>query len=852
MNPINGDLNLLELPGFSVVQPLGKGGMANVYLAKDLRLNRLVALKHIPIEKNQTKNVLAEARALAKIDHVNVVRIYDVIGTGSGVILVMEYVKGVPWHHARLQQTLSLESKLQQMRQLAEGMAAIHQAGIIHGDLKPQNVMISELGAVKILDFGIAQESHGNQAVNASHATIQYAAPEQLRGKAIGEYSDLFSFGILAYEYVVGYHPFGSPDEILDNIHAGKHKDALKVIPAIQADLALLLNILLSHHHKNRPDSFTDVTLTLKEIQKRVALEGESGAETQVLPTSPTNAVGINKRRTLWGVIVAIVGLGVWGAWSFGGPEPPERYVLVKTPHFSANSNSQDGFGQTLVATIDDALRQSIISQSGLRLLPDTLSDVHPGDIQHSALQNGATDLVLSEISCTEATCEVMTSLLNQTGDGAPWIVTGKRSWLVTSQTPLNIYNATRDNLQQLLPSEDAGNRPFVTGKSYDRYINLYQRFWLEDEFNDELLNDLDQVTRQNPHFASAYSLYRAVGMNLFNESGDKLYLDKLESLLLSAPSEVKSQLAYAVDMFNVAMARRQIEQGKSLLNLAAQRGAGEALIAELTARLFVSTGELDKAAKHYLKAAQFRPSVSNLYGLAYTHYGMGNLAQAEQHLLKVRQLDPSYAPAMELLANTYLLGEQLQLAIEQYLALIETTPHSNYLSNLSVAYTLNRDYLRALEYAQQASDRSPDNVYWMLNLADIKQILGQGESARTLYLKILQRVDSQDAASLAIAAQANAHLGSYQLAIEQVNQAKKLTPENGESAFNAAIVYALASENLSAVSQVKEARKLGISAIWFTLPWFEGLCGQQNFDKMLQDTAQGFDRTYSQLLCSG
>ena len=839
-----------NLGGYEVIEKIGEGGMAGVFLARDCRLNRHVALKVLLKGDSNLSSLINEARSLARVNHINVVHVYDVIELTGGMVIVMEYVQGMCLHHLILKPNQSLQDKVDVLLQMARGIQAIHQAGIIHSDLKPSNVIVADNGIVKILDLGIAQQADDRKALPA-YGTCLYASPEQLENKPLSYQSDLFSYGIVAFEFITGVHPFGTTENVLKNIKSGKVKHANQMIPPPRPELSEMFNILLNPNPTKRPDSCSWVVELLESVQKRLALEGASGEQTVAL-TDIQKKANWPKRLAVTSLVSGAVLVCLVAAYMSLKGEAPPRYVLVKTPFLIENSGTVGDFESTLIASMDDALRQHIIADTQLQLLPDTLGHVDVENVHVNAERAGATDVLLSELVCSETYCEASYSLLSQSEQGGPWVVASQKSGMVTTHSPLEVYNATRESVAWLLPTEQSSDDNFHSAATYATYINLYKRFWFNNEYSDALLMELDSFSNQNPYMESVYSLYRSVAMNMFHESGDKHYLTKIEQRLNAAPSEFKSGLSYAVDMFSVYMARRDFSHAQGMLELVELRGGGEALLAETYGRLFLAENKLKQARESYARAVNFRPSASNLYGLAYTYYAIGDLERAETTLVEVRTLSPEFAPAIELLANTYLLREKLVAAIEQYLALIDISPHSNYQSNLSIAYMLKREFSLAHYYAEAAVQQSPDNVYWLLNLADIKKIMGDKEGSHALYRKILAKIEPEDAASLLIAAQANAHIGNYQTAIEQVNMSKKLAPNNGEGAFNAAIVYSIAGEHLSAITQIKDAISLDISRIWFTLPWFEGLCGQSDFGALLDTGTHGTEATYIQTVCGG
>ncbi len=235
---------------YEIISEIGRGGMAKVYKAKDIRLDRNVAIKILNQEyasdKKFVRKFIEEARAAAGISHQNIVNVFDVGEEDDLHYIVMELVEGITLKkYIENVGAISSEDTCRIAIQIAYGIEAAHNNNIIHRDIKPQNIVISDDGYAKVADFGIAKATNGNTINNAVAGSVHYMAPEQARSGFSDEKSDIYSLGITMYEMVTGRLPFDTgnnvsivwshlntpivpPSEYVDNISYGLEQIILK------------------------------------------------------------------------------------------------------------------------------------------------------------------------------------------------------------------------------------------------------------------------------------------------------------------------------------------------------------------------------------------------------------------------------------------------------------------------------------------------------------------------------------------------------------------------------------------------------------------------------------------------
>jgi serine/threonine protein kinase len=221
---------------YKIIEKLGEGGMGEVYLADDLKLDRKVAIKFLPShltnDKENVERFEREAKAAAALNHQNIITIYDILESDDQTCIIMEYVDGHSLRNILYKGFSGLGEILDIIKQICEGLSEAHKANIIHRDIKPENILIDNRGRVKILDFGLAKLKGASKLTKDSSTlgTIHYMSPEQIRGEDIEESSDIWALGILVYEMITGQVPFkGEYDQaIIYSILNEEPEDYLK------------------------------------------------------------------------------------------------------------------------------------------------------------------------------------------------------------------------------------------------------------------------------------------------------------------------------------------------------------------------------------------------------------------------------------------------------------------------------------------------------------------------------------------------------------------------------------------------------------------------------------------------
>jgi eukaryotic-like serine/threonine-protein kinase len=264
-----------QIPGYRIIRKLGAGAMATVFLAKQLSLDRLVAIKVLPKKFSTNQNFIErfykEGRAAAKLNHNNIVAAYDVAQAGEHHYFVMEYVDGdTIYDRIVARKRIPEREALEIIRQVASALLHAHEMGFVHRDIKPKNIMMTTTGTAKLADLGLARGITDKEAAEAesgrAFGTPYYISPEQIRGAVdIGPPADLYGLGATFYHMVTGKVPFDgtTPSQVMH-----KHLKAPLVPPdhlnpQLSAGTALIIETMLI---KNARDRYQDARQLLRDI----------------------------------------------------------------------------------------------------------------------------------------------------------------------------------------------------------------------------------------------------------------------------------------------------------------------------------------------------------------------------------------------------------------------------------------------------------------------------------------------------------------------------------------------------------------------------------------------------------
>ena len=353
---------------FRIIRQLGAGGMGIVYLAEDLRLGRRLALKFLPPyltnDPEARQRFLNEARLAAKLNHPNIATIYESGEASDHIYIAMEYVQGESLKERLKDGAMPITEVTNMLRQIGKGLHEAHLRGIVHRDIKPGNIMITESGRIKIMDFGLAKQGDGESLTRTGSTlgTTAYMSPEQARGEKLDTRTDIWSFGIVLYEMLTGERPFKGANEqaVIYSILNARPQAINKLRSGVPEQLLSICNYTLQKDRRRRA---ADAAFILDQLDPSTS---KQKAIPLVRHSRPTLT-----RLTYAALIfaLAILGLLMWTINSTNSSIPFESIAILPIQNLTGDSENDflaDGVLETLISEFSRVQDLKVIARSSV------------------------------------------------------------------------------------------------------------------------------------------------------------------------------------------------------------------------------------------------------------------------------------------------------------------------------------------------------------------------------------------------------------------------------------------------------------------------------------------------------
>jgi TolB-like protein/Tfp pilus assembly protein PilF len=661
------------LAHYRISTAIGAGGMGEVYRATDTKLARDIALKVLPLAMSNDPDRLArfqrEARAVAALNHPNVVTVYSVEESDNVHFITMELLEGEPLDRLISANGLPSDRIIEIAGAIAEALAAAHEKGIVHRDLKPANVMVTNEGRVKVLDFGLAKDIGGETTNGATMAsagytqagmvmgTPAYMSPEQVSGRPLDHRSDIFSFGVMLHEMATGRRPFegNSSAELISSILRDSPPSVTDARPELSSDIARVIRRCLEKEPRHRVQTARDVSNEFRDLARTIS---------RPTPVS-----------TLTGRIRA--------AADSGAARADEGFWVAVLP-FKYSGNNQD------LKALAEGLSEEVVTGmsrfSYLRVIARASTAKYSGesgDVRAIGKELGARYVMEGSLRQAGAKVRIAVQLVDSASGASLWAETYDRAF--TPEAMLDLLDdvvprivATVGDTQGILAhsmTEALRNR---NPESLTPYEALLRSFGFHQHVSEEEhaagIKALEKAVRETPDRAECWAmlswLYRAEYTHGYNERPNAMdrALEAAQRAVKLAPSNQLAHAALAsVHFFRHEFGSFRIEAERTLA-LNRMEGYTTAFLG----LHFAYSGDWERGCALCEAATQLNPNHPGWYWLplAINAYRGHDGERALQYVLKVNM--PGLWTAQVGLAVIYSqLGqmEQAQSAVRSLLA---------------------------------------------------------------------------------------------------------------------------------------------------------------------------------------
>ena len=686
---------------YKILEKLGEGGMGVVYKAEDTKLDRIVALKflphHLTANDEEKARFLQEAKAAAALNHPNVCSVIDIQEHDGRQFIIMEYVDG-----STLRQILPVQKNqdaIQYAIQVGEALQAAHAKGIVHRDVKSENIMLSSDGRIKVMDFGLAKLKGTLKLTKTSSTvgTLAYMAPEQLQGGEVDARSDIFSFGVVLFEILTGHIPFRGEHEaaLMYSIVNENPESILKHRQDLSPDLDRIIRRAVEKDPEDRYQHIDDMVSELKRLQKASTrvVRPETIQQSAIHQTMSSPSVSSKKSKSFLWIAVVSITLLAGAAWVLFFNKPAQKISsMAVLPFVNAGADQSaeylsDGFTESLINSLSKLpgikmmSRSSVFRYKGKEIDPQTVGK----DLKVDAV-------LLGRITQNGDVLNVSVELVNTSDNSHIW---GEQYDSKTSAV-IALQNDISRELSKQLSVKLSGEEEKQITKNATENTEAYQlylkgRFYWNKRTAESLKKAVEMFQSaidKDPGYALAYA-----GLaDCYN--------------LMSAYFVIPSKEAYAKA---AAAANKAIE----LDNTQAEPHTTLATIASEYEWNF------PKAEQEFKRSLELNPN----YATAHHWYGefltaMGRGKEGERELLKACEIDPLAPILYGSTGYVYTCIGEYEKALEYQDRALELDPKfpRAYAVKVFASIELGRfdDAIRYAKESISASDNGTEYRTWL------------------------------------------------------------------------------------------------------------------------------------------
>jgi eukaryotic-like serine/threonine-protein kinase len=815
---------------YEIIKQIGAGGMGEVYLARDKKLDRKVAVKILnekfAAHESNLQRFIREAKAASSLNHPNILIIHEIGETENAQYIVSEFIEGETLRELLKLSSLKMPEILDISIQIAGALAAAHHAHIVHRDIKPENIIVRPDGYVKILDFGLAklierqptfvslEDATAKQSETAQGiimGTVNYMSPEQAKGERIDERTDVFSFGAVIYEMIAGKAPFagGSMSETFANLIKSDPIPLSQIVADVPKDLERIVLKTLCKNKDERYQTMTDLLADLREFKENLRFSGkpersdgagESEGTTVILPPQPTgdingqtaevqggftNKIRQHKLSATAAAAIFIIALAAGSYFAFFNKHvaftsASQIKSVMVLPLKNVGGDAQDEY---LSDGITDELTSRLTKLKTVRVVSPSAAmryKTSPKDAAEIGREMNVEAVIEGTVRKQANKFRVSLSLVNAADGFELWSdsdFNGDISNLLDAQSQIAELMASRLK-GELTPQE----KSLVAGEgtnnadAYELFLKGKQQYRKQEG---QLARDLfDRAIKLDPNFADAYAWRGRAIYNQFKVGkGDRSTLDAAladaSHALQIDPNLISARRA----LINIYHSTGQYEEGLKQGKLALDTNANDPEAIEGAALAYFRAGMPDKAIPLYQRAIS---------------------------------ADPTNDGFRSELARCYLYTGEYQKGID-VLSPVLQNQYDGVIWMAVVNYRGLRQFDKAIEMGKLLVTKYPDSAVYWLDFGAILEAAGNTEQAREVREEGARREEAKLAAfenvrSRIWLASFYADLGQREKALEQANRATALEPNDAWTHYQVSGIHAELNNRREAIEYLKKS----------------------------------------------
>ena len=841
---------------YRIEKLLGEGGMGAVYKAYDTELGRMVAIKLVRRELAGSRQIMQrfkqELLLASRISHKNILRIHD-LGEVDGIkFITMAFVEGADLaglieKNGRLPQ----ERALKFAKQLSAALDAAHNEGVVHRDLKPQNILVDQADQIYVSDFGLAKSLEPDMTAMTQAGQVlgtpRYMSPEQVEAKDLDQRSDLYSLGLIFYEMFTSELPFRAESSfqlMYKQVHEAA-KDPRTVCPELPEYIA---NIVLKCLEKDPARRYQSAREILADLEAQSAPPvSAAGAAAEGVGTSitvPATAAGSKTisiqvpRPARPGWWLAAGGIVLAAAFALAVPALRHRILPSRESnagqagiqHYMAvlpfRVTGDDENGKYIADGVVDSLSAKLSGLRNVYVAPANAVNaaVKQPDQQKLARALGVKLLLRGTVTTGANNAVAITVTLDDTAGKNQNLLhqdfSGVRQDLLTLED--QIFNklvstlAIKQSNEEMLRSTA---RPTEKVGAYEIYLKG-RNLWRGSQNAQDLAKAIDlfnQAIKIDPRFALAYTGLADADRRMYDQTKDAVWTQRALGAAQQAQSlnDNLPEVHFTLGSIYTTTGRTAEAIAELQRSLQLAPNSDEALRRLGTA--YLNAGQSQQAIAEYTKATEVNPYLwtnFNQLGVAYFQLGQNERAlQAFQH---VSQLNPDRAEGWANTGAVYYQQSKWNESIPMFQKAIELQPNAMYFSNLGTTYFYLGRYGDAAQMFEKAVGLMGNNARFRLFLADAYRWSGQKAKASATYEQAISiayksvQVNPQDSEALGYLAICYAKQGDAKQATQFIARARGIDQQSNELMYEEATVQALAGKTKEALSSLEQAVRNG------------------------------------------